>query len=52
MDGLNMNFEEFSANLNTNCSLSLVDMGTFNLHVVHESFKTVEATSDGVSKKS
>ena len=52
MDGLNVNFEEFSANLNTNCSLSLADMGTFNLHVVHGSLKTVEVTSDGVSKKS
>ena len=55
MDGPNTNlkfFKEFSANFNINCSCSLIDMGTCNLHVVHGSLNTDKVTSGWVSKKS
>ena len=45
-------FEEFSANFNSNCSRSLVDMETCYLHVVHGSFKAGEVASGWGLKKS
>ena len=55
MDGPNVNlkfFKEFSANFNSNCSRSLIDMGTCNLHVVHGSLKTDKVASGWGLKKS
>ena len=55
MDGTNVNskfFKEFSANFNSNCSHSLIDMETCNLHVVHWSLKTYEVASEWGLKKS
>ena len=54
MDGPNENlkfFEEFSANFNSNCSHSLIDMETCNFHVFTEALKTGKVASGWGLKK-